>query len=281
MSYEQSSIYFDAAMYAYQVLGVAAPKYLARLQQLAQYNSSEELHAIVDGWCPKESRPTLKASPAGAWAVGSQWGGAVRVERDRGIVWKLKCGCGKVYQASTNDTTPENLRKCPTCIFADEFSEAKKEFVSRLDETSKLVLEWHRAHDKLIWNRVHKACARRLISNVDWAGLQFRKELNALCWAKIVEKAGQYRDQGFKPSAWLGRVADNTIKDYFKVNDNRSRLAPMTPLVSEDARDAAAPPTKPEEMLPAKAVRPEGASPHDGAKNTEQKGWDKAQGWNG
>src|SRR5580658_7448200 len=142
-------------MYAYQVRGVTAPKYRARLQQLAQYNSSEELHAIVDSWCPKESRPAPKA-PAGAWAVGSQWGGAVRVERNKGIVWKLKCQCGKNFELSTNDTTPEHLRKCPTCILADEFSETKKEFVSRLDETSKLVLEWHRAHDKLIWNRVHK-----------------------------------------------------------------------------------------------------------------------------
>ena len=50
MSDEQSSNYFDAAMHAYQVLGVAAPKYLARLQQLAQYNSSEELTpSLMDG----------------------------------------------------------------------------------------------------------------------------------------------------------------------------------------------------------------------------------------
>jgi len=283
MSYEQTTNYFDAAMYAYQVLGVTAPKYLARLQQLAQYNSSEELHAIIDSWCPKESRPAPKAPAPDLWTAGSQWGSAVRVARDRGIIWKLKCQCGKNFELSTNDTTPEHLRKCPTCILADEFSETKKEFVSRLDETSKIVLEWHRAHDKLIWNRVHKACARRLISNVDWAGVQFRKELNALCWAKIVEKAGQYRDQGFKPSAWLGRVADNAIKDHFKVNDNRSRLAPMVP-ITDDERNAAVPATRPEEVLPAKKVQPKGASPHDKAKNLKESAWDKAQrhrGWNG
>ncbi|MGC2102048.1 MAG: hypothetical protein WA651_16840 [Candidatus Sulfotelmatobacter sp.] len=278
MSYEQTTNYFDAAMYAYQVLGVTAPKYLARLQQLAQYNSSEELHAIIDSWCPKESRPAPKAPAPDLWTAGSQWGSAVRVARDRGIIWKLKCQCGKNFELSTNDTTPEHLRKCPTCILADEFSETKKEFVSRLDETSKIVLEWHRAHNKLIWNRVHKACARRLISNVDWAGVQFRKELNALCWAKIVEKAGQYRDQGFKPSAWLGRVADNAIKDYFKLQyvgkrDVRKEVA----LIAEDSREAVAPPTRQEEVLPAKAVRPEGASPHDAANNLKESAWDKAQ----
>jgi hypothetical protein len=283
MSYEQSSIYFDAAMYAYQVLGVAAPKYLARLQQLAQYNSSEELHAIVDSWCPKDalaSRPAPKAPKAPApdlWTAGSQWGSAVRVARDRGIIWKLKCQCGKNFELSTNDTTPEHLRKCPTCILADEFSETKKEIVSRLDETSKIVLEWHRAHDKLIWNRVHKACAKRGITSADWSTTQFKKELHALVWVKIAEKVGQYRDQGFKPSAWLGRVADNTIKDFFKVNDNRSHLAPMVPMVTE----AVAPATRPEEVLPAKKTQPEGASPHPKATNMEQRGWDKALNWNG
>jgi hypothetical protein len=280
MSYEQTTNYFDAAMHAYQVLGVAAPKYLARLQQLAQYNSSEELHAIIDGWCPKDalaSRPAPKAPAPDLWAAGSQWGSAVRVARDRGIIWKLKCACGKNFELSTNDTIPENHRKCDSCILADELSETKKELVSRLDETSTIVLEWHRAHDKLIWNRVHKACAKRGVTSADWSTTQFKKELHALVWVKIAEKVGQYRDQGFKPSAWLGRVADNTIKDYFKVNDNRSRLAPMVPMVTE----AVAPATCPEEVLPAKKVQPKGASPHPKATNIEQRGWDKAQNWNG
>ncbi len=185
--------YFDAAMYAYQVLGVAAPKYLARLQQLAQYNSSEELHAIIDCWCPKDaltSRPAPKAPAPDLWTAGSQWGSAVRVARNRGIIWKLKCQCGKNFELSTNDTTPEHLRKCPTCILADEFSETKKEFVSRLDETSKIVLEWHRAHDKLIWNRVHKACAKRGITSADWSTIQFKKELHALSGSRLLRRSG-------------------------------------------------------------------------------------------
>lgn len=284
MSYEQSSNYFDAALYAYQVLGVDAPKYLARLQQLSRYNSTDELHAIVDSWCPKDalaSRPAPNKAPApDLWTAGSQWGSAIRVARDRGIIWKLKCACGKNFELSTNDTTPQNKRKCATCIFADELSEATREHVAKLDETSTLILQWHRAHDKLIWNRVHKACAARGITSSDWSTTQFKKELNALCWVKITQNAEKYQDKGFKPSAWLGRVADNAIKDYFTVNDNRQRLAPMTPLISEDSREAAAPATRPEEALPAKKTQPEGASPHPKAKNEQQRGWDAKQGWN-
>lgn len=181
-----------------------------------------------------------------------------------------------MFTLSTGDTVPQHLRKCDSCILADEFSETRREAVSLMDKTSKIVLEWHRAHDKLIWNRVHKACAKRGVTDPE-----FKRELHALCWAKIADKVALYRDQGFKVSAWLGRVADNAIKDYFKVNDNRSRLAPTVPMIAEDSRDAAAPATKPEEVLPAKAVRPEGASPHDEAENSRQSDWDKGQGWNG
>jgi hypothetical protein len=274
--YEQTTNYFAATLYACEVLGADAPKHFARLHQLSKYNDLEELKSIIDGWCPKDSRPAPKAPPAGAWAAGSQWGSATRVARDRGIIWKLKCQCGKNFELSTNDTTPEHLRKCPTCIFADELSETKKQFVSRLDETSKIVLEWHRAHDKLIWNRVHKACAKRGITS-DWTGMQFKKELHALCWAKIAEKVCQYQDKGFKVSAWLGRVADNAIKDYFKLQyvakrDVRKEVA----LLAEDCRDAVAPPTRQEEVLPAKSVRPKGVSPHN--EDTKASRWDEATG---
>jgi DNA-directed RNA polymerase specialized sigma24 family protein len=138
------------------------------------------------------------------------------------------------------------------------------------------VLTWHRDYENLIWQRVYKALRSR---DIDYDA-EFVRELNALCWVKITEKAGQYRDRGFKPSAWLGRVADNCLRDFFKVTDNRERLAPTVPLASEDGRDAAAPPSKPEEIVPAKPTRSEGASPKDEALNSVQSKWDKAQKWN-
>lgn len=273
----QTSVYYDACQYALTTLGEVAPRYFARLLQLSRYNTAEELTAIVDSWRPAESLPARlpKAPPAGDWAPGAAWGESTRVACETGIIWRLRCPCGKLFRLSTNDTVKLEHRKCDSCILADELSETKKEVISRLDEASHLVLEWHRAHDKLIWNRVHKACAARGISDGE-----FKKELHALVWVKLAEKVNQYRDQGFKPSAWLGRVADNAIRDYFKVNDNRTRLAPMTSMVAEDGRDAAAPATKPEETLPAKKVSSEGASPADDALNKLYAAWDDAQKWN-
>lgn len=75
-------------------------------------------------------------------------------------------------------------------------------------------------------------------------------------------------------------VVDNCIRDHFKISDNRERLAPTVPMISEEGRAAAAPPTKPWEALPAKAVSPKGASPNPKAKNRKQKDWDAAQKWN-
>jgi DNA-directed RNA polymerase specialized sigma24 family protein len=269
--HDQTSRYFDAAQYCYEVLGDDAPRYFPRLHQLSQYNSSDELQAIIDSWRPAAPPPVPKP---GAWMPGSAWGSAVRVERQKGIFWKLKCACGKNFELSTNDTVSEQRRKCSTCQLADELSETKQEVIAKLDQTSTTVLAWHRAHDKLIWNRVHKALRQRDIQNEDLA-----RDLHALCWVKIFEHAGEYQDRGFKVSAWLGRVADNCLSDYFKVTRNRQRLAPTIPLTSEGGRDAAAPPTKSEEVLPAKAVRPEGASPRDAALNSKQALWDVRQNW--
>jgi hypothetical protein len=271
---DQTSRYFDAAQYAVNALGDTAPRYFARLQQLSRNNSIDELKSIVDGWGYGflKTRPI----PAGLWAQGSAWGSAVRVGRDRGIFWKLKCACGKYFETSTNDTVDVARRKCSTCLFADELSQARQQIVARLESTSQIVLAWHRAHDNLIWNRVHKACRLRGITDPE-----FTKELHALCWAKISERAGGYRDEGFKPSAWLGRVADNCLKDFFKVTTNRERLAPTSCLISEDSREAAAPPTKPGEVLPAKKTVPRGASPHDKTLNPQQTAWDASQqDWN-
>jgi DNA-directed RNA polymerase specialized sigma24 family protein len=210
------------------------------------------------------------------WLPGSAWGSAVRIACNGGIIWKLKCACGKNFELSTNDTVPEDQRKCPACVLADGRSETRRQIIFKLERTSTTVLAWHRDYENLVWQRVHKALRSR---DIDY-GAEFARELNALCWVKITEKAGQYRDRGFKPSAWLGRVADNCLRDFFKVKDNRQRLAPMVPLVSEESRDAAAPATKPEEILPAKVVRPEGASPSPKAKNGKQAAWDDRQKWN-
>ncbi len=275
--HDQTSTYFAATQYACEVLGdETAARYFPRLHQLSRYNSPDELQAIIDSWRPA-SHPTAPPTPApGLWLPGSAWGDAVRVECDGGIFWKLKCACGKVFKLSTNDTVPESKRKCSACLLADGGSEARRQIIFKLESTSRVVLAWHRDFEKLVWQRVHKALRQQDIEDSEFA-----RELNALCWVQITEKAARYQDRGFKPSAWLGRVADNCMKDFFRVTGNRERLAPTIPLVSEDGRDAAAPPTKAEERLPAKAGRPEGANPHDKALNSKQSSWDTKQGWNG
>jgi DNA-directed RNA polymerase specialized sigma24 family protein len=268
VQHDKNSVYFDACDYACARLTGNAPRYFPRLHELAKVNSLEELKAIIDSWGPAPRPPT---PPPGHWTPGSTWGQSVRVERDRGIIWKLKCACGKNFELSTNDTVPESRRKCPTCVLADELSEAKKEIVAKLEATNTTVLAWHRAHDKLIWGRVHKVLRERGIQNPDLA-----RELHALCWVKITERADQYRDQGFKVSAWLGTVATNTVREYFKGQYAEKRdVRKEVPLVAEDSRDAAAPPTKPEEVLPAKPVRPEGSSFNN---DTELSRWDAATG---
>ncbi len=196
--------------------------------------------------------------------------------RDRGIIWKLKCACGRDFAISTNDTIPEERRKCSTCQLADDMSATKKAAITRLEHTSATVLAWHRQYENLVWDRVHHALRQRGFEDADFA-----RELNALVWVKISQNAEKYQNVGFKVSTWLYRVADNCIKDFFKVKDNRERLAPTVSLVSVGSRNAAAPPTQPEEVLPARAVRPEGASPHDAARNSKQTCWDDAQSWNG
>jgi DNA-directed RNA polymerase specialized sigma24 family protein len=272
---DQTLRYLVATEYALRVLGDDASRYFPRLHRLAEYNTTPELESIIRGWRPPNEVPPSPPAP-NLWAAGSQWGSAVRVARDRGIFWKLRCACGQLFEVSTNDSIPECRRKCQNCLLADDLSAAKTQLVFKLEETAKIILKWYEDYGKLVWSRVHKACDKRGISDRNFA-----KELNALCWSKIAQVAGSYQDRGFKVSTWLTRIVDNCIRDHFKVKDNRERLAPTVPLVSEDGRDAAAPPTRPEEIVPAKPTRPEGADSHDAALNEQQANWDKAQNWNG
>jgi hypothetical protein len=60
---DQTSKYFAAAQYASEVLG-DAPRYFTRLHQLSQFNTADELRAIVDGWRPgsvENLRPAIRA----------------------------------------------------------------------------------------------------------------------------------------------------------------------------------------------------------------------------
>jgi len=264
--------YLSACEFALKTLGNDAEKYFSRLHRLSQFNSKEELESIVLGWRQPDAAPP--PPPQGDWAIGSRWGDTVRVIHRSGIFWKLRCRCGQLFEVSTNDSTPEERRKCPNCILADELSDTKRQLAFKLEETAQTVLSWYRDYGKLVWDRVHTACRKRGISDPNVA-----KELNALAWVKIAEIASRYDPKRARVSTWLYRCVDNAIKDHFKVSDNRARLALTVPLASEDGRDAAAPPTKSEEVLPAKPTRPEGASP-DGL-NKNQASWDKRQttGW--
>jgi hypothetical protein len=255
--HQHNSIYFDACDYAVVRLETNAPRYFPRLHELAKVNSLEELKAIVDSWA--DALPTAKPIPDGLWKEGSRWGDSVRVECDRGIFWKMRCACGRVFHRSTNDTVPESRRKCSTCVLADELSVANQAVIARLEDTSRRVLEWHRVHNKLLWSRVYKALCQR---GIDYVDDNVARELNAMCWAKITAVADQYRDHGHKVGTWLVRVADNTLRDFFKVKTNRERLAPTRELdARSDGGANIADPRGP--RPPAKPVRPRGADPQD------------------
>lgn len=279
---EQISIYVAAVEYACQTLGFEpAVHYFDRLLRLAAVNSQEELCAIVDGWCRayhqgvKSLPVTAKTPPSssdGPWAKGARWGNSTRVESDGGIMWKLKClSCGKDFKTSTNDTVPLEKRQCPACCLAQEMSSATEEVIAQLRQRQETLQEWFKAHDRLVWSRVHRACDKRGIHDS-----RFKDELHALAWVKIAEVVGRYDAVKGKASGFVGTVATNAIRDHFKINDNRQRIAPTSPLASEEGRDAAGP----GQWVPEKPVHPQGASGHDRAINKQGEAWDSAQrGW--
>ena len=242
---EATSIYSAACDFACARLENAA-RYFPRLHELAKVNTLLELEAIIVGWAPKP-KPVV---PPNQWMPGSTWGDCIRVKHDRGIFWKLRCSCGELFDVSTNDTTPLERRKCPACLLAMDTSATKQQLIFKLESIAQTVLKWYQDYGKLVWDRVHRACRSRWIDDP-----QFARELHALCWVKIASVAGSYQDRGFKVSTWLARVADNAIRDYFKVTSNRARLVPLVPLPVDDRLPAAG--------VPARPTRPPGASPDD------------------
>ncbi len=267
---DQTSVYFDACQLAFNVLGETAPKYFTRIQQLSQTNTLEELQAIINSWS-NGLKPQVRVIADGLWKPGSMWGSSMRVEHESGIFWKLKCACGKFYSTSTNDTVAEHLRKCPECVLADLIARDPAT-VARLQETAALVRDWFDAYDKLIWAEVHATCRRRKIANED-----MRRELHALCWARISKNAVKYKDMGFKPSAWLVRVAHNAMVNFFDTEINyRPKLKPL----KENFEKYGIPnpnATAPEERLPARRTVSPGASPRDDAQNKKSRAWDARQ----
>jgi DNA-directed RNA polymerase specialized sigma24 family protein len=150
---------------------------------------------------------------------------------------------------------------------------AQARITAHLKKSNQIVNEWHEQFDKLVWSRCHKACRLRAIGSADSELVQ---SLHDLCWGKISAKADKYHGKS-KASTWLTVVCDNTIKDYFKVNDNRARLAPMSSIASEECREMADPAGI---QCPERCTRPAGASPRDEAKNLKQREWDWGQKWN-
>lgn len=269
---EQTSTYFDACQYACDRLDSRAFGVFPRIQALAKFNSLDELKSIIDGWAGGPP----KAVPTGPWAPGATWGDSTRIEHQGGIFWSLRCQCGTVFKTSTNDTVPEDHRKCENCRLADELSEERQAVNARLETTAKKILDWHKEHDGVVWMKVHEAMRARHIESSSWSGQQFANDLHALCWVKIAAVADAYQDEGVKVSAWLGTVAKNVLLDFFKVDFRRNEIAPTGPIPPQGVP---APPTKPEEELPAKAARPVGSRPDN--EDTRLSPWDKRQEWNG
>lgn len=251
MPHDQTSVYFDAAKYACEILGHSAGKYLSRLFDLAQYNSVDELKSIVDGWA-NGLRIVIPDRRPGPWAVGASWGETTRIEHDKGIFWRVRCRCGKYFKISTNDSIADERRKCDNCLLADDLSAERQAVNAQLETSAAKILALHRQWDKLVWKKVRSAIhARGLVVDEE-----FSKELHAHVWAHVATKIDSYRDTGYTIQTWLGTVVTNCLKDYFKTIDNRERLAPMEPLPLETPDPAHTQP-------PAKPVRPAGAKPDE------------------
>lgn len=267
---ETNSTYFDTARYACEVLGHSAGKYLTRLFDLSRYNSADELKAIVDGWA-NGLRIVVPDRRQGPWAVGAKWGETTRIERDSGIIWKVRCRCGKYFKVSTNDTVPEERRKCDNCRLVDELSEQRQVINKQLESTAATVVEWHRRHDKLVWLKVHTALRARGIDYGTATGRSLANDLHAMCWAKLTSVADQYDATKGKLSGWIAQVAKNAIADHFKVQGRRDELAPPGDMPNKGTPAVA---TKPEEIVPAQPSRPVGASPKGDALNSAQSNYD-------
>lgn len=246
--HDQTPVYFTAAQYCCDQLGTSASRYLSRLHRLAQTNNLEELQSIIRGWAAGLQPPTPE--PKGPWAVGSFYGLSLLVQHLRGVFYKLKCPCGAFYTASCNYTTPEHLRLCSECQI-QELAKQDPAIIERLKTGAALVREWYPLHHKLIWMKIHNACLARNITDEN-----FKQELQAMVWAKILEKATRYEDRGFKVTAWLGTVAHNALIDWFDKEWNyQKHVVPFF----DDADDKGIP--NPEDRLPARKASAQGAGP--------------------
>ena len=101
--------------------------------------------------------------------------------------------------------------------------------------------DWYEKYDKFVWSKIHKALAARFdVKNVspdEARHIRQRKadladDLHQGVWLHILEKFPKYQDRGYQhgPMAWIGTVATNFVRDYFKIEDNRLRLRPTQSL---------------------------------------------------
>jgi hypothetical protein len=140
-------------------------------------------------------------------------------------------------------------------------------------DADRVLREWYAKYDKFVRSKIHKALEPRFDAegNPDEANLvrgrklDLAEELRAGVWAHIAEKWPQYQDRGLKhgPMAWIGTVAVNFVRDYFKVEMNRQRLQPTKSLGSnpEEEEVTAYRYTGETDLLPARPVRPSGFGP--------------------
>ena len=117
---------------------------------------------------------------------------------------------------------------------------------SRLtSKESQQVAELYRAHHKLVYAVIHRTLhAANIFPTIET--IKGRREADALVkdlsaetWMKVTANISKYTDQGFKITAWLGKVAEQVVKDYLKKDGRRRHLAPMVPYNDEHPRPTA------------------------------------------
>jgi hypothetical protein len=250
--------YFQACMYASEILGDAASRRFPDLLRLAESHDLAYLRRSVDSWTP-QTQTVAPVVPD--WHVGMTWGDFTLRKHVKGIVWDCRCSCGKmVKKVSCNYTTPDALRKCDTCQLSDSLKEGQLAIVKGLTEIAARVLELHRNHDKIVWHKVRNGLKRYGIPYKDELG----RDLHAMAWVRISEKLAGYQDQGFKITTWLGAVVDTTVREFMKTKAVHNRLAPMVPLDTENDHDhnrELMDNLNSPSSLPARPVRLKGAEP--------------------
>lgn len=251
----QTQAYYDAAVYAHQVIPKMTSAQLAELQKASRWQTPAELRTMVDEWKEKDVQPVLPGLPP--------------KEEPKPEPWR-PCQHFKDQPWFSGDGT----RICSTCERQqmEQFAAAtgSPRLVTVAGSMAKADEMW-RHHRKFVLYRV-RAEIRKYFGQAKQARID---DVESYCWEKIVSKIDTYQDQK-TPLAWLTKVIFTAVNDYVSSLWGKDQDERKTHSLDKN-REAAL--TADEQD--SKAKRPEGAGPDAFDKEDEISKsagtWDKRQ----